>query len=68
MNTLTAKVKVADPVAQERKRRLAQAGHCYNDLRKLANVSYSMADKWMNNKRTSKPCEIAYQHLTRRVR
>lgn len=52
-------------VARYRKAALVASGHVYSDLARLADVSYSMVDKWMNVRRNSKECERAFQSLTR---
>lgn len=36
----------------------------YADLARLANVTYSMADKWMNARRDSEKCVRAFERLT----
>lgn len=54
-------------LADERKATLIDSGHVYGDLARLANVSYSMADKWMNARRTSQECQRAFDTLTKRV-
>jgi hypothetical protein len=50
--------------ADERKAALVASGRVYGDLARLANVSYSMADKWMNARRTSQECQRAFDTLT----
>jgi transposase len=50
--------------ADERKAALVASGHVYKDLARLANVSYSMVDKWMNGLRSSKDCARAFETLT----
>lgn len=47
-----------------RKDALVAAGHKYGDLARVANVTYSMAEKWMNARRTSKECQRAFGILT----
>ena len=51
-------------LADYRKRILTANGHVYTDLARVADVSYSMADKWMNARRTSKDCQGAFELLT----
>jgi len=50
--------------ARHRKRKLAASNHVYSDLARLADVSYSMAYKWMNGERESKDCQRAFDVLT----
>jgi len=47
-----------------RKGKLTASGHGYSDLARLANVSYSMAYKWMNGERESAKIERAFIALT----
>lgn len=56
---------VKETPAHERKSRLAAAGHVYADLARVANVTYSMAYKWMNGERVSSACQRAFDILTR---
>lgn len=51
-------------LADYRKQTLVQSGHVYRDVANLAEVSWSMADKWMNARRASRPCERAFRTLT----
>jgi hypothetical protein len=51
-------------LAAYRKETLSAADRVYGDLARVADVSYSMADKWMNARRTSKDCERAFVALT----
>ena len=51
-------------LADYRKRTLAATRHVYSDLARVADVSYSMADKWMNARRTSRNCQGAFELLT----
>lgn len=53
-------------LAKQRKGALAASGRTYADLARLADVSYSMVDKWMNARRTSKECQRAFEALTTR--
>jgi hypothetical protein len=50
-----------------RKAALVASGHVYRDLARLADVSYSMAWKWMNLRRTSADCQRAFDVLTART-
>jgi len=50
-----------------RKARLALSGHTYGQLAALADVTYSMAWKWMNGERQSAPCARAFHTLTNGV-
>lgn len=50
--------------AAHRKEALVASGHVYKDLARLADVSYSMVDKWMNGLRASKDCARAFETLT----
>ena len=50
--------------ARIRKQRLTAAGHVYGDLARLADVSYSMAYKWMNAERESARIARAFSVLT----
>lgn len=47
-----------------RKATLRRAGHTYEELARLAGVTYSMAWKWMNAERVSAQCERAFLTLT----
>jgi len=51
-------------LATQRKSALVASGRTYSDLARLANVSYSMAEKWMNARRTSSECQRAWDTLT----
>jgi hypothetical protein len=51
-------------VADYRKAALVASAHVYNDLARLADVSYSMADKYMNGRRASRDCDAAFETLT----
>ena len=51
-------------IAVARKRALLASGRTYSDLARLANVSYSMVDKWVNDRRTSAECQRAFESLT----
>jgi hypothetical protein len=51
-------------IADERKAALIARRHTYSDLARLADVTYSMVDKWMNARRTSKVCQRAFDTLT----
>lgn len=51
-------------VATYRKAMLAQAGRVYADLARVADVTYSMADKFVNGRRSSDTCERAFRMLT----
>lgn len=51
-------------LATARKAALVASGHVYSDLARVADVSYSMADKWMNARRTSRECQRAFDLLT----
>ena len=55
-------------IADSRKTALVASGHNYSDLAALAKVTYSMADKWMNARRTSEGCQRAFDTLTASVR
>lgn len=50
--------------ARHRKRKLSAANHVYADLARLADVSYSMAYKWMNGERESAKIQRAFAVLT----
>jgi hypothetical protein len=52
--------------ARNRKQKLSASGHVYGDLARLADVSYSMAYKWMNGERESVKIERAFAVLTGR--
>jgi transcriptional regulator with XRE-family HTH domain len=56
----------AEETAAGRKATLLASGHNYRDLVRLAKVSYSMADKWMNARRTSSECERGLRDPHRR--
>jgi len=47
-----------------RKAALVASGNVYNDLARVADVSYSMVYKWMNAERTSAACDRAFEMLT----
>lgn len=51
-------------LAVYRKAALTQSSHVYRDLARLGDVTYSMADKWMNARRASKDLERAFHSLT----
>lgn len=51
-------------LAGYRKAILTTTGRVYRDLSRRARVSYSMAEKWVNCRRTSRRCERAFQDLT----
>jgi hypothetical protein len=51
-------------IAAYRKDALAASAHVYGDLARLARVSYSMADKYMNGFRKSQDCDRAFETLT----
>ena len=51
-------------LAEYRKAELTASEHVYRDMARLANVTYSMAEKWMNAIRTSAACAKAFQTLT----
>ena len=56
-------VKSRPRKVKNRKAALRRAGHTYGDLARLADVTYSMAWKWMNDERVSGDCERAYETL-----
>lgn len=51
-------------LAAYRKGAMVAGGHTYADLARLAAVTYSMADKWMNARRDSERCSRAFRTLT----
>lgn len=55
-------------LATARKDALVASGHNYRDLARLADVSYSMAEKWMNLRRASRDCQSAFDSLTNGAR
>lgn len=50
--------------ARDRKLLLRRSGGTFVDLARLASVSYSMAEKWMNVRRNSAACQRAFDKLT----
>lgn len=52
---------------KRRKEALRRAGRTYTDLARVADVTYSMAWKWMNDVRKSSDCERAFSVLTGRT-
>lgn len=57
--------KARKRVADYRKGVFAERGLVFKDLARLADLSFSMVDKWMNGYRTSDPCAKAFETLTR---
>lgn len=57
MKTTTSEVK-------QRKRRLKESGHTYNDLANLADVSWRMVKFWIDGERTSAKIDAAFSTLT----
>jgi hypothetical protein len=52
-------------LAIRRKAALMASGRTYADLARLAGLSYSMVDKWMNARRASRTIQNAFNTLTR---
>lgn len=52
------------PYVKRRKRLLRKAGYSYTAFAKAADVTASMAWKWMNGDRVSSGCSEAFARLT----
>lgn len=59
-------VRLRSKKVKSRKAALARSQHTYEDLRRVAGVTYSMTWKWMNGERVSERIARAFRLLTGR--
>lgn len=57
-------MRVTEKQVKERKAALKAAGVRYDDIARLANVSWTMVWMWIHGQRTSANVEAAYLRLT----
>jgi len=57
-------MKTSKAEVKRRKDRLQASGHTYNDIARLADVSWRMVKFWIDGQKTSANVERAYHALT----
>lgn len=60
-------MKTTDRESKRRKASLKASGHTYDDLARLAGVSWRMVKFWLDGQRTSAKVAKAFETLTDRV-